>query len=265
MKKIIAALLLLTLTMALFACSGNGSAKDTDRVSDTVDSSSALDEEIVIPETDYTFTVEEEIIVVHETDDGRRSTKVLRYPVISGMPDSDIQDSVNALFREVAGREFAAAIPDVDIFVIEDIIFNYEVTSVDVTYFSNNFISVKNTVYSMNALAEYPDTPVYTVNIDLTTGNRVESVDIFEDFNAVTSAFIGGYFEMEYGMENILQNTSYEDMILQYKSDYASYPDVYFLPGKLVICIDLVAALESSAGFSIKLSELGDALAFTPN
>ena len=117
----------------------------------------------------------------------------------------------------------------------------------------------------MNSLAEYAESPIYTVNIDLTTGNVIGSEDVFGNFNVITSAFIGGDFEFVSGMDDLLSYADKEDMILQYKSDYASYPDVYFLPGELALCIDLVASLGSSAVFTISIEEIEDALVFTPN
>lgn len=257
MKKLFALTLACLMLLSFASCGGNGGGGDDSTSGSETDAPN-------IPECDYTYEIREEIIVVHETEDGRKSTKVLRYPELSGMENEEIQSDVNAIMRDMAERMFILSVPDVDIYIIEDTLFNYEVSSCEVTYLSNSFISVKSSVYSMTSVSSYPDCPVYTVNIDLERAEIIDESDVFADFNEITSRFLSGDFTMVYGMEGLLSETSYKDMILQYKSDYASYPDIYFTPDALVICIDLVPALESSAGFAIPLSEVNDLLAVSP-
>lgn len=261
MKKFLAVLFVLLMIFSLVYCSnpnsGDGSDTGTDTLGDSGNDTAAINNP---PE----YEIKEETIVVHETEDGRKSTKVLRYPVISGMEDAELQNKINSLFVDVAERQFILNVPDVDIYVIEDTIFNYDVSDVEVTYISSTFISVKNTVYSMTSVSSYADCPIYTVNIDLTTGNIIDEEDIFGDFNAITSKFLSGGFTKVYGEDSLMDNTNYEDMILQYKSDYANYPEVYFTADSLVINIDLVAALGTSAGFSVPISEIADSLEFNP-
>lgn len=259
MKKLLAILIALAILLCVSSCGntndaneGNESESGSDTVTDT--------QEI----TAYTYEIKEEIIVVHETEDGRRSTKVLRYPEISGMSDAELEAKVNSIFRDVAEKEFKLNVPDVDIYIIEDTVFNYEVSEIEVALLSGSFVSVKNTVYSMSSNAAYPNCPVYTVNIDLTNGEIIEEEDIISDFNLISSAFLSGDFTMVCGAEDLLDNTNYEDMILQYKSDYASYPELYFTPDSLGMCIDLVSALGSNACFEIAIENISDAILINP-
>lgn len=263
MKKFLSVLFALLMIFSLVSCSNinSGDGNDTDTGADTADISGNDTTALNAPPE---FEIKEEIIVVHETEDGRKSTKVLRYPQIRGMEDEEKQSAVNSLFLDIAERQFILNVPDVDIYIIEDTIFNYEVSDVEVTYLSSSFISVKNTVYSMTSMAEYPDCPVYTVNIDLEKGEIIDEDDIIGDFNIISSKFLAGDFTMVDGAENLMENTNYEDMILQYKSDYASYPEIYFTVDSLFLCIDLVPALGSAATFSIPLSEIADALILNP-
>lgn len=261
MRKFFVVLLALAMILTIASCSpkskGDNDTGANDSTGGDIDTS-------IVPDSDYSFSIKEEIVVVHETEDGRKSTKVLRYPEISGMSDSALQESINATFRSVAERQFVLNVPDVDIYIIEDTLFNYEVSNVEVTFFSNSFMSVKNTVYSMTSVSEYPECPVYTVNISLESGEIIDEDEIFADFNSIASMFLLGDFSMVYGMEDLLSQTNYEDMILQYKSDYASYPNVYFTSDEFVICIDLVAALQSSAGFSCPIENVAEYLSINP-
>lgn len=259
MKKLLVIFLVFAMILCVSSCGNTNDThegKESESVSDTVTDTEAI--------MSYTYEIKEEIIVVHETEDGRRSTKVLRYPEISGMENAAIMENVNSLFREVAEKQFKRNVPDVDIYIIEDTVFNYEVSEVEVTLLSNSFVSVKNTVYSMSSNAAYPNCPVYTVNIDLKTGEIIEEEDIISDFNLISSAFLAGDFTMVCGADDLLDNTNYEDMILQYKSDYASYPELYFTEGSLGMCIDLVSALGSNACFEIAIENISDALLINP-
>ncbi len=263
MKRFFAFLLTLLIVFSVVSCSDTNGGTEKDSGTDTKDSEDIGRDTAAINDPPA-FEIKEEIIVVHATDDGRKSTKVLRYPVISGMKDEEKQSNINGIFRDIAERQFILNVPDVDIYIIEDTIFNYEVSDVEVTYISSAFISVKNTVYSMTSMAEYPDCPVYTVNIDLNKGEIIEEDDFIGNFNVITSKFIAGDFTMVEGTPDLLQNTNYEDMILQYKSDYASYPEIYFTADHLVLAIELVPALGSSALFSIPIEQVSEALIFNP-
>ena len=265
MKKLLLTVLTLALVLSVASCSGTGNGEDTD--TDDIVTTSAADTEVSspsVPDCDYTYEIKEEIIVIHETEDGRKSTKVLRYPVISGMADEEKQNTVNSIFRDTAERQFILNVPDVDIYVIEDTVFNYEVSEVSVEYFSNSFISVKNSVYSMSGMAMYPECPVYTVNVNLESGEIIDEEVIIGEFNIISSKFIAGDFTMVSGASDLMENTNYEDMILQYKSEYASYPEIYFTADSLVLCIDLVPSLGSSASFAVPMADIVDALALNP-
>ncbi len=259
MKKLLMVFLALMVMLCVVSCGENNDVAETtdsESVSDTVTETEAI--------MAHTYEIKEEIIVVHETEDGRRSTKVLRYPEIGGMSDPELQAKVNSAFRDVAEKQFKHNVPDVDIYIIEDTVFNYEVSEVEVTLLDNHFVSVKNTVYSMSSNAAYPNCPVYTVNIDLASGEIIEEDEIIANFNLISSAFLAGDFTMVCGAEDLLDNTNYEDMILQYKSDYASYPELYFTPDSLGMCIGLVSALGSNACFEIAVDSITDALIINP-
>lgn len=267
MKKFLVVLIAFAMLLCIFSCGNtNGAGEENESDSSAVSDSETVAESSVADDVScpYTYEIKEEIIVVHETEDGRRSTKVLRYPELFGMEDAALMENVNSLFREVAEKQFKRNVPDVDIYIIEDTVFNYEVSEVEVVLLSNSFVSVKNTVYSMSSNAAYPNCPVYTVNVDLKTGEIVEEEDIISDFNLITSAFLAGDFTMVCGADDLLDNTNYEDMILQYKSDYASYPELYFTPDSLGMCIDLVSALGSNACFEIAIDAISDALITDP-
>ena len=102
------------------------------------------------------------------------------------------------------------------------------------------------------------------MNVNLESGEIIDEEDIIGDFNIISSKFIAGDFTMVSGASDLMENTNYEDMILQYKSEYASYPEIYFTADSLVLCIDLVPSLGSSASFAVPMADIVDALALNP-
>lgn len=263
MKKI----LLATLAAALIICSLSACGKtekppvpDGSGTTDTQDLSVPS-----IPEHSYEYTIQEHSTIVSETEVGGRNTKFLRFPVVSNMANAEIQTKVNAILLVAAENFYKTTLKDIDIYMEEGTIFNYEVTSCTVEYASDNFLSVRSAINFTTSTSEYSVNSVYTTNIDLTTGEELTGEDIFSDFMTINNKFIGGDFKQEYGLENLLSLTNYSDMILQYKSDRNIYPDVYFNYDKLIINIDLTDSLGSSAGFSIPLGDVRECLKVIPN
>lgn len=261
MKKFLVLTLVLALLAGTCSCkkkeSGGNETKDTESIQTSVETEQ--DE----AKSSYEVEIKEDISVVSDTEDGR-CTKVLRYPVISGMKDAELQDKINAELASFAEKLYTQTVPDEEIYIIEGTIFNFEIAECKVEYLSDEFISVKNTVNLYTSISEYTSSPVLTLNMNLTDGSILDGDDIFSDFNSVASKFIAGEFTEEYGMKDLLSQTSYEDMILQYRSDYASYPQVYFTSDKIVMNIDLADALGTSAGYSADIDTVKDFLKFYP-
>ncbi|MBQ4328080.1 MAG: hypothetical protein IJC32_06700 [Clostridia bacterium] len=263
MKKFLSAALALFLIICTLSACGK---TEKPPKPDTTDTTETNDISIpTIPQCTYEYTIQEHSTIVSETEAGGRNTKFLRFPVVSNMANAEIQTKVNAILLVKAENFYKTTLKDIDIYMEEGTIFNYEVTSCTVEYASDNFLSVKSAINFTTSTSEYSANSVYTTNIDLKTGEEVTGEDIFSDFMTINNKFIGGDFKQEYGMENLLNLTNYSDMILQYKSDRNIYPDIYFSYDKLIINIDLTDSLGSAAGFSIPLADVRDCLKLIPN
>ncbi|MBQ8005167.1 MAG: hypothetical protein IJ303_02510 [Clostridia bacterium] len=264
MKKFLFALIIASLVLVASACSPKTDGNVADTGSATGSGTTADIEAPGVEKCDYTYEIIEDITTVHETEDGNKSMKILRYPKLSGLSDPEIENAVNAAFKKIAEDQYKTYMQDEEIYIIEGTFFNYSVDSVEIKRLTNSFVSVKNTVYLMTGYATYPSSPVYTVNIDLTTGEIIEEDDIFSDFNIISSKFLAGDFKKVYGADDLMRNTSFEDMILQYVGNHGAYPETYFTEDSLVINIDLVDALGTSAGFSLPFADAAEALAYNP-
>ncbi len=263
MKKILIFLIAALILCSLASCGKDRTDPSKDTDADTTETQiSGLPQ---VPECSFEYTIQEHSTIVSETEAGGRNTKFLRFPVVSGMENAEIQTKVNALLLVEAESYYTSILRDIDIYMEEGTIFNYEVTSCSVEYASDKLLSVRSMINFTTSTSEYSTNSVYTTNINLETGEKIKGEDIFSDFTTITNKFIGGEFTQEYGVENLSELSNYSDMILQYKSERGIYPEVYFSSDKLIINIDLTDSLGSSAGFSIPLDTVKDCLKFLPN
>lgn len=136
--------------------------------------------------------------------------------------------------------------------------YSYEVTSTTTTYESDSFMSVVVTGQYYISDTAHPTIFCYTVNIDLASAEILESEELIYDFSPIKEMFSDGKFTLVYGIDGLLDETNYEDMIIGYYSEYGIYPDVYYTETGFGIVIDLVYALGGYATFEIPVSSVSD-------
>ncbi len=135
--------------------------------------------------------------------------------------------------------------------------YKYEVTSTT-TYESDSFMSVVVTGQYYISDTAHPTIFCYTVNIDIASAKILESEELIYDFSPIKEMFSDGKFTLVYGIDGLLDETNYEDMIIGYYSEYGIYPDVYYTETGFGIVIDLVYALGGYATFEIPVSSVSD-------
>lgn len=132
----------------------------------------------------------------------------------------------------------------------------YEIESIHVTYLSASFLSARVNGTLTVSLAHRPEPFVYTINLDLDNNTEITSADIVKNFDAIKSLFTSGKFDLAQGRDGLENDTTLEDMIMQYRSEYEIYPYFHFTKDKLFMNIELVYALGSNALYSIDISDV---------
>lgn len=175
---------------------------------------------------------------------------ILLYPEIDGNADA------NELIFKAVRRRCEKALPNLSSYEIGDMPdVTYEITSFSVTYLSDTFLSAKVAGTLTVSLAPHPEPFVYAINVDLENLHELVSADLISDFGKIKEAFINGRFALEDGDEALLAETNAEDMIMQYRSEYEIYPQIWFSSDKLYLNVELVYSLGANAVYSIGLDE----------
>ena len=170
-------------------------------------------------------------------------------------------EEANELLLSIALRHRDMKLPNLSSYGEDDMPeVTYETEKISVTYLSADFISAKVEGTLTVSLAPHPEPFVYTVNIDLKNNREFPSADIVKDFDKIKELFRMERFELSYGDEKLVSETTLEDMIMQYHTEYEIYPYFYFTRDKLFMNIELVYTLGSNAGYSIPLSDVKEHL-----
>lgn len=136
--------------------------------------------------------------------------------------------------------------------------YTYEITDT-ITAFSNDefaSIIVKGQYYIEDT--SNPTIFTYTINCDIKSTDIVASSELIYDFSKIRELFLNGKFKLKEGNSDLLDETNYEDMIMEYRSEYGIYPNVYFTADSFGMIIDLVYTLGGYAMFEIPYSYVED-------
>ncbi|MCD7943817.1 MAG: hypothetical protein LUH43_02810 [Clostridia bacterium] len=194
-----------------------------------------------------------------DADTTGESQVVIDYPSVDtdavDITDEDAE-KVNAMIAEYMDAKVEAEALNSDPEMTGS--YKYEVTSTTTTYESDSFMSVVVTGQYYISDTAHPTIFCYTVNIDLASAKILESDELIYDFSPIKEMFSNGQFTLVYGIDGLLDETNYEDMIIGYYSEYGIYPDVYYTETGFGIVIDLVYALGGYATFEIPVSSVSD-------
>lgn len=184
----------------------------------------------------------------------------MQYPVVEPDDESEIDaDTINAIIREYMDEKrkeerLESGDPDLDSEYV------YKITSTDVKYSSKKFLSIVITGEYYISDSAHPTIFCYSINCDMESGEIITPDALIRDFSTIRSLFTKGKFTLKQGQKDLLKQTNYEDMILQYRSEYGIYPDIYFTGDSFGMVIELVFALGGYALFEVPLSLVSGAV-----
>lgn len=184
----------------------------------------------------------------------------MQYPVVEPDDESEIDaDTINAIIREYMDEKrkeerLESGDPDLDSEYV------YKITSTDVKYSSKKFLSIVITGEYYISDSAHPTIFCYSINCDMESGEIITPDALIRDFSTIRSLFTEGKFTLKQGQKDLLKQTNYEDMILQYRSEYGIYPDIYFTGDSFGMVIELVFALGGYALFEVPLSLVSGAV-----
>lgn len=228
------------------------SVAETDSSSDSETENIPDDTISDIPDdTDDTTVADDD---TEDTDNKGNGDITIDYPTVNP-DDGAVSDKLNALIKDYMDEKLQNELPGDG--VVE---YQYEVKSTETMISTDEIISilVKGEYYHEDSA--HPTIFAYTLNCDVKTSSIITADNLIYDFAKVKKLFTDGKFTQKEGMDGLLDETNYEDMIMEYRTEYGIYPDVYFTSDSLGIVIELVYTLGGYATFEIPYSEVSGAV-----
>lgn len=228
---------------------GTTAAEDSAAVTETTSAQTDSDTKIV-------YTIEEKETVLNIATN---SFAKLKYPKFEGYGDVN-DEKLNTLIYDGVYSKYRIDLPNLNSMLDEGTTVKYEIYTADVTYMDNLLVSLLftgqyETKDPKSFMESSPVGFMYSLNIDLKTNSLITADMIFDDFNKLKNDFIGSPFKMVTGIAELFEKTNASDIMIQYRSEYAIYPYVYFNDKSMCFITDLVYSLGSCAVFEVPLNK----------
>lgn len=223
------------------------------------ESSSSAPETSSVP-ADVTYDCE----IVNVTEElgsagGLKSVRTLKYPKISGLSDTAVQNKVNTLIANIAEAKFGVYVTNAAELLKDGTGVDYKVTDTAVTYLGNNILSLRSAgTVQYSGKSQEKESFIYCNFINLSTGKELKPKTVYSDFGAILDLLGSGEFSRIAGSGD----DGLTEFIKLSKSNiaYGVYPETYFTADSLVIVID-----ETLSEYSVSLEKVNAYLTVSPS
>ena len=182
------------------------------------------------------------------------------YPVLTG---TDNDDAINSMLVKASIEQmetyltYSAGVGD-------GRFYRYTIDSVSSQCLGEELASFLCVGSYSDEFSDYPETIVYSFNLNPQTGELYTFDELICDFSLIKEKFESGAFDYISGLDNLLELTNYSDMIVGYSDEYQLYPPIYFIAEEndfeLALSVGLVYELGGHAEFSIDADLISSAL-----
>ncbi|MBE6575791.1 MAG: hypothetical protein E7654_05945 [Ruminococcaceae bacterium] len=200
------------------------------------------------------ITVGEEI-----TSLGGDSRKILRYPVAEGVGT----ETLNAQLKHHAEKVYAVHATGALTMLDEGETFNYEVTSVEIKRFDEEILSFLCRAAYTSPVDGTEKQIVYTGNLNPETGESIAPEALVTDWGALADLLRAGKSKLAWGSAELLEQMTWDDLLLQIKPAYDIYPAVCFGESGVEIGFEVLPMFGGTAGFTVTYADAADCLAIS--
>lgn len=250
MNKTIAACAALLAAAAL--CTACTRQPDGNPLADTTPS--PVETTLAPLDADAAWTVVEETIPLDEITG---SYKLLRYPAFDG--EDDTTAALNQALRAAAEHAYTTHAANVQAIIDDGETFVYEVTEVEITRCDDALISVRS--FAECSTPTGTDAFVYTGNLNPATAAAYQVDELVTDFSGLAKLLRDGKGSQVWGVDNLLDQITWDDLLVQIKPTYGIYPPVCFTDEGILLCFATNALLGDTAGFLLTYADAGSCLA----
>ncbi|MBQ8276809.1 MAG: hypothetical protein IJZ02_09360 [Clostridia bacterium] len=202
-----------------------------------------------------------EITVGEETTSlGGDSLKILRYPVAVGTDT----ETLNARLKHHAEKVYAVHATGALTMLDEGGTFNYEVTSVEIKRFDGEILSFLCRAAYTSPVDGVETQIVYTGNLNPVTGESIAPEALITDWEALGAILRAGKATQTWGSADLLDQMTWDDLLLQIKPAYGIYPAVCFGESGMEIGFEVLPMFGGTAGFTVTYADAAHCLAVAP-
>lgn len=199
-----------------------------------------------------------EITVGEETTSlGGDSVKILRYPVAVGTGT----DALNARLKHHAEEVYITHATGALTMRDEGETFVYEVTEVGIKRFDGEILSFLCRAAYTSPVDGTEKQIVYTGNLNPETGESIAPETLITDWEALGALLRAGKATQTWGSAELLEQMSWDDLLLQIKPAYGIYPAVCFGETGVVIAFEVLPLFGGTAGFTVTYADAAECLA----
>ena len=246
MKKIFALSLIFALLLSACGPAAGTPSETTD--TGTEDAVTTAPQPLEITQ----ITVGEEV-----TSLGGDSVKILRYPVAVGTGT----DALNARLKHHAEEIYTTHATGALTMRDEGETFVYEVTEVEIKRFDGEILSFLCRAAYTSPVDGTEKQIVYTGNLNPETGESIAPAKLITDWDALEALLRAGKATPAWGSADLLEQMSWDDLLLQIKPAYGIYPAVCFGETGVEIAFEVLPLFGGTAGFTVTYTDAADCLA----
>ena len=180
----------------------------------------------------------------------------LVFPVVSGYEDKVAESRINGCLEEYAWEMFHRK----NLVADDAGGYEYSVTEVQVTLATTGFFSAYVMGFVASEDTGRTENFSYTINCDLNSGVLYKAEELLSSYEPLAERFVKGQFKKVFGHAELLENSTYADMLLPYRAEYAIYPDIFFTETGVGFLIEVVPSLGGCAGFTLPFRSALDGL-----
>ncbi len=222
-------------------------------------------EETTVPVTVVSWTMEENSILL---DGAGKSRAQLRYPKLSGMINTALEEKINTLFGQITEVDFTTneLCKDHMEKVRAGITVNYRITECTVTLFKASMISVMWRAEYTTSDTEEKTCLAFAHTVNLSTGKEVKTKDVFSDFASILDRISSGKIPRTGASEDFDSKNDLQQLVSNYKTRvaYSFYPPVCFTEDSVIVILQSEGKTGGWAEYTAKTSDVSDFMKIIP-
>lgn len=198
------------------------------------------------------------VILTTETESlGGVSYRTWRYPTVVAEGYAELCENINAALYNTVTALGKKLLPGINGLVASGNEVSCETERCDYRLICDRTVLTVGYYLTARVDSNTPERIFGAVNINLTTGQRMDAASLIPDLSKLIGALADGTFPRVDGGAALTQE-ELSSALSQYRADYAIYPDVYFAETSVLVSVSLMSAEGGYAQFGVPYDVAAD-------